>query len=78
MARMGETKESLPTLKKALSGPHQWARLQSAIVLDEMGDQARPLIPELKKALYDQPNKYIVRVANRALNDLLKTNNQVR
>ena len=78
MARMGKTKESLPTLKKALSGPHQWARLQSAIVLDEMDDQARPLIPELKKALYDQPNKYIVRVANRALNDLLKTNNQVR
>ena len=78
LARMGEPTDALPTLKKALAGPHQWARLQAAIVLDEMEEQARPAIPELKKALIDQPNKYIVRVANRALNDLLGTNNQVR
>ena len=78
LARMGEPTEALPTLKKELDGPHQWARLQAAIVLDEMEEQARPAIPELKKALTDQPNKYIVRVANRALNDLLGTNNQVR
>ena len=45
---------------------------------DEMEEKARPAIPELKKALTGQPNKYIVRVANRALNDLLGTNNQVR
>ena len=70
--------EALPALKKALAGPHQWARLQAAIVLDEMEEQARPAIPELKKALTAQPNKYIVRVANRALNDLLGNNNQVR
>ena len=75
---MGKPKESFPVLKKALEGPHQWARLKAAIVLDEMEKQARPVIPELKKALKDQPNKYIVRVANRALNDLLKTNNEVR
>ena len=47
-------------------------------MLDEMEEQARPAIPELKQALVGQPNKYIVRVANRALNDLLGTNNQVR
>jgi uncharacterized sulfatase len=78
LARMGEPKEALPTLKQALAGPQQWARLQAAIVLDEMEEQARPAIPELKQALVGQPNKYIVRVANRALNDLLGTNNQVR
>ncbi len=78
LARMGKPEESFPVLKKALAGPHQWARLQAAIVLDEMEAQARPLIPELKKALNDQPNKYIVRVANRALNDLLNTNYEVR
>ena len=78
LARMGKPKESFPVLKKALEGPHQWARLKAAIVLDEMEEQARPVMPELKKALKDQPNKYIVRVANRALNDLLKTNNEVR
>tara|TARA_B100001250_G_scaffold364275_1_gene344196 strand:+ start:11528 stop:13402 length:1875 start_codon:yes stop_codon:yes gene_type:complete len=78
LARMGKPEESFPVLKKALAGPHQWARLQAAIVIDEMEAQARPLIPELKKALNDQPNKYIVRVANRALNDLLNTNYEVR
>ena len=78
LARMGKPEESFPVLKKALAGPHQWARLEAAIVLDEMEEQARPLIPELKKALRNQPNKYIVRVANRALNDLLNTNNEVR
>ncbi|MDP6892979.1 MAG: sulfatase-like hydrolase/transferase [Verrucomicrobiota bacterium] len=78
MARMGKPEESFPVLKKALAGTNQWARLQAAIVLDEMETQGRPLIPELKKALNDQPNKYIVRVANRALNDLLNTNNEVR
>ena len=78
LARLGKPEDALPTLKRALAGPHQWARLQAAIVLDEMEEQARPSIPELKKALTGQPNKYIVRVANRALNDLLGTNNQVR
>ena len=74
---MGKPQESFPVLKNALTGPDQWARLQAAIVLDEMEEQARPLISELKKALINQPNKYIVRVANRALNDLLNTDKQV-
>ena len=52
--------------------------LAAAIVLDEMDEQAKPAIPALKKALVNQPNKYIVRVANRALNELLGTNNVVR
>ncbi len=33
---------------------------------------------ELKKALSKQPNKYITRVANRALNEINGTNNTVR
>ena len=78
LSRMGKPQESFPVLKNALTESDQWARLQAAIVLDEMEEQARPLIPELKKALINQPNKYIVRVANRALNDLLNTNKQVR
>ena len=78
LSRMGKPQESFPVLKNALTESDQWARLQAAIVLDEMEEQARPLIPELKKALINQPNKYIVRVANRALNDLLNTDKQVR
>ena len=45
--------------------------------LDEAGDVARPALPDLKQALEDQPNKYIVRVANKAANDLEGTENAV-
>ena len=64
-------------LKEALSSDNQWARLRAAIVLDEAGEVARPLVEDLKKCLTDQPNKYITRVANRALNELLGTDKVV-
>lgn len=68
---------ALPVLKSELAGEHQWARLRAAIVLGEAGELARPLIPEMQACLNGQPNKYITRVANRTLNLLLGTNNQV-
>ena len=78
LAKLGDLESALPVLEMELQSEHQWGRLAAAIVLNEMGDQARPAIPALKKALVNQPNKYIVRVANRALNELLGTNNTVR
>jgi uncharacterized sulfatase len=78
LAKLGESKLALAVLEAELQSEHQWGRLAAAIVLDEMDDQARPSIPALKKALVNQPNKYIVRVANRALNELLGTNHVVR
>lgn len=78
LLRINEPGPALSTLKKELTGEHEWARLRAAIVLDESGEAARPLIPELKRCLTDQPNKYITRVANRTLNVLLKTNNAVK
>ena len=78
LAKLGDLESALPVLEIELQSEHQWGRLAAVIVLDEMGDQARPAIPALKKALVNQPNKYIVRVANRALNELLGTNNTVR
>jgi HEAT repeat protein len=69
---------ALKELKKALQSPEQWSRLHAAIALDEADEQARPAIPALKKALNNQPNKYITRVANKALNDLLGTQNKVK
>ena len=77
LIRMGEPTEALPVLTKELSGPEQWTRLHAAIVLDEADEVARPVLPELKAALKDQPNKYIIRVANRAVNDLEGTENAV-
>ena len=70
--------DALTGLSKALESPEQWSRLHAAIALDEADEQARSPIPALKKALKKQPNKYIVRVANKALNDLLGTANKVK
>ena len=76
-ARLGDTGPALDVLRAELQSEHQWGRLAAAIVLDEMDEQARPAVNALKKALIDQPNKYIVRVANRALNELEGTDNVV-
>lgn len=78
LLKMNKVDAALLVLKNELQSEHQWARLRAAIVLDEMGELARPLIPELKECLEDQPNKYITRVANRTLNILLGTKNEVR
>ncbi|HIL24137.1 MAG TPA: sulfatase [Verrucomicrobia bacterium] len=77
LAKLGEAKLALPVLETELQSEHQWGRLAAAIVLDEMDAQAKPSIPALKNALKNQPNKYIVRVVNRALNELQGTNNVV-
>ncbi|MCP4096541.1 MAG: sulfatase, partial [Planctomycetaceae bacterium] len=78
LLKIEEPQRALATLKNELAGAHEWARLRAAIVLDEAGEAARPLIPELQRCLTDQPNKYITRVANRTLNVLLNTNNVVK
>lgn len=65
-------------LTAELGSEHEWVRLHAALALDAIGEKARPAVPALKKALEDVENKYVVRVANRALNQMLGTNNQVR
>ena len=67
----------LQALVTELESDQPWGRLASAIELDELDDVARPFIAELQAALIDQPNKYIVRVANKAVNDLLQTDHRV-
>jgi uncharacterized sulfatase len=76
-ARLGQLEPALTVLRAELQSEHPWGRLAAAIVLDEMDDQARGAMDALQGALHDQPNKYIVRVANRALNELQGTNHQV-
>ncbi|MDP6358774.1 MAG: sulfatase-like hydrolase/transferase [Planctomycetota bacterium] len=78
LCRMKKPEAALPVLIAEMQSKHQWGRLHAAIVLDEIEDMARPAIEALKKGLKNQPNKYITRVANRALNDLLGTDNKVR
>ena len=73
-----EEKKALSELSKSLDSPEEWSRLHAAIALDEADEQARPVLTSLKEALKDQPNKYIIRVANKAVNDLLGTKNTVK
>ena len=77
LANLGDTALALRTLESELESQHPWGRLAAAIVLDEMDEQAKPALPALKRALKNQPNKYIIRVANRAVNELEGTNNVV-
>ncbi len=77
IARLGSSERALPVLIQELESEHQWGRLAAAIVLDEMDEDAKPAVDSLRKALKNQPNKYIVRVANRALNEMLGTNQSV-
>ena len=75
--RLGSADAAIEVLAAELQSRHQWGRLAAAIVLDEMDDQAKPALPALKSALKNQPNKYIIRVANRAINEVEGTNHQV-
>lgn len=77
LCRMGLTATGLAALEAQLRGDNEWARLEAIIVLDELEETARPALASMKGALLDQPNKYVVRVANKAVNDLLGTANQV-
>ncbi|UCC97277.1 MAG: HEAT repeat domain-containing protein, partial [Phycisphaerales bacterium] len=77
LCMMNKPDKALPVLIEALRGEHPWGRLQAAIVLDSIGEMARPAEDALKEALTGQPNKYITRVANRALNVMNGTDNVV-
>ncbi|MCA9175927.1 MAG: sulfatase-like hydrolase/transferase [Planctomycetales bacterium] len=82
LCQIQQPQQALPVLTRELLTGAQWERLHAAIVLDEIDEQARPAIAELKKALAYQPGfhsdgKYRVRVVNRALNELLGTDHQV-
>lgn len=70
--------DALDILRAELQSPHEWIRLHAATALDDAGRAARPALHELQAALDDRENKYVVRVANHAVNVLLGTVNEVR
>lgn len=77
LCRMGDDPKALRVVADAMKGGNEWARLEAAIVLDELDEGARPVLKDLQAGLDKQPNKYIVRVSNKAVNDLLGTDNKV-
>ena len=74
---MGEVDPALQVVADEMKGSGEWARLEASIVLDELDEVARPALAALQAGLVDQPNKYITRVSNKAVNDLLGTENTV-
>lgn len=83
LCRMDRTELALPVLINELTKGAQWERLHAAIVLDEIDEQARPLITQMEQGLeyqkgFNSDGKYRVRVINRALNELNGTNNVVK
>ena len=83
LCRMGKVEPALPVLARELRDGPQWVRLNAAIVLDEIDDDARPVLDAMKEALQPRTElyaggKYTVRVINRALNELLGTENVVK
>ncbi len=83
LCRMDMPKKALPVLTVELEEGAQWERLHAAIVLDEIDDMARPVLSEMRSALAPreelyQKGKYVVRVINRALNQLEETTRKTR
>ena len=82
LCRMGQPDEALPILTAELETGAQWERLHAAIVLDEIDEQAKPVIESMQAALKPRKDlyangKYTIRVLNRALNQLQGTENIV-
>ena len=77
LEKYGKAGLALPVLARGLEHEDEWVRLNAAQVLDEMGEAARPEVAALQGVMQDE-NKYVVRVANHALNFLLGTQKTVR
>ena len=82
LCRMGLPDKALPVLIHEFTKGTQWERLHAANALDEIDEQARPVIEQMKVGLeyqegFNSKGKYRVRVTNRALNELNGTNNTV-
>jgi uncharacterized sulfatase len=82
LCRMGRPAKALPVLVDVLDNGSQWARVHAANVLDELNEQARPVIEAMQRNKayrkgFVAEGKYTVRVLNRALNELQGTKNTV-
>lgn len=82
LCRLGSPEKALPLLVQELEDGEQWERLHAAIVLDEIDEMARPVAARMHEALAPREDlyangKYVVRVINRALNQLEGTDREV-
>jgi uncharacterized sulfatase len=69
LCRLGRVDEAIPTLVEVLGSENEWVRLRAINVLDRLDGLAAPAGPAIRKALED-PNNYVVRVAEHAIEAL--------
>lgn len=67
----------IAVLRQELTSPEEWTRLNAALALDQLGEKARPAIDDLRARVKADANRYVARVANRAVNKLTGENNKV-
>lgn len=78
LCKVGLFSESVNRLTAELNSDDEWVRLLAAQVLDEIGENARPAEKRLQQRIEEDQNKYVVRVANRALNVMNGTKKTVK
>ena len=78
LCKVGQFSEPVNRLTVELNSDDEWVRLLAAQVLDEIGENARPVEKQLQKRIEEDQNKYVVRVANRALNMMNGTQKRVK
>ena len=73
-----EPQDLLAPIKNGFKSKNEWTRLQAALVADDYSFIADALENTIEKQKESDPNKYVVRVVNHALNSLNKTSFIVR
>jgi uncharacterized sulfatase len=73
-----QTGSVIEKLAEGLDNDNEWTRLQSALIIDDYSFTIRNLEKKSKEMIKNDPNKYVVRVLNHALNIYKGTNNKVR
>ena len=73
-----ESDDVIAKLSEGLDDENEWTRLQSALIIDDFTFAVRNLEKKSKGMIKNDPNKYVVRVLNHALNVFNGTENKVR
>mgnify|MGYP003305024342 CR=1 FL=1 len=70
-----QTDSVIEKLAEGLDNDNEWTRLQSALIIDDFSFAVRNLEKKSKEMIKNDPNKYVVRVLNHALNIYNGTDN---
>jgi uncharacterized sulfatase len=69
LCRWGENEKGMPVLATGLDSPQASLQLHAAHALEDLGEQARPLLPKLKQ-LAVRSSEYVERVTSRTVEQL--------